>query len=223
MMTTKPITASILPLCCLTLALYGGDAEAQEASPALDNGIDVVLKGYEGCVRESNPLLQPLRDVDLGVNKMLDHLSGGSMRMPPERLARAWFSAFREPRYGRIVEEVQRTVTDEGEWERRLREAKRDIAYVDGLIGIKNEIALVQRLDAGLGAAEREGECGRVLAELLARVAEQRDRARSWLRFVRFHVRKEKGLRVSEERRRQADEAEERLRESENALRKYRQ
>lgn len=208
----------------LAFALCGGAVEARETSPALDDDIDVVLKGYEHCVQENNRLPQPLRDVDLGVNQMLDQLSGGSMRISPEHLARAWFGAFREPRYGRIVQEIQRsTISDEREWNRRLDEAQRDMDYVDGLIGIENEIALVRQLDRGVGAAEREGECGGVLAELLARVAEQRDRARSWLWSVRFHVGREKGFRISEKLKQAAEEAAERLRKSEDALRKYRQ
>nr|VFJ43591.1 MAG: hypothetical protein BECKFM1743A_GA0114220_1001021 [Candidatus Kentron sp. FM]VFJ44406.1 MAG: hypothetical protein BECKFM1743C_GA0114222_1001020 [Candidatus Kentron sp. FM]VFK06283.1 MAG: hypothetical protein BECKFM1743B_GA0114221_1001321 [Candidatus Kentron sp. FM] len=91
-----------------------------------------------------------------------------------------------------------------------------------GMHPFEFEIALVRRLDAGLDLEKRKGKCGRVLSELLVKVAEQRDRARSWLRFARFHVRKEKGLRISAGQRRQAEEAREKLRKSEETLERYR-
>nr|VFK22037.1 MAG: hypothetical protein BECKMB1821G_GA0114241_100122 [Candidatus Kentron sp. MB] len=199
-----------------------GIVTAQEISPALESDIHGILGEFENCTQKDG--LSRITDgIGLRLDQLIQSIFGISPRAAPEELAVAWFGAFEESRYERIVEDLRRDIPDQREWSKRLAQAEEDIAYLERITDIEIEIALIRRLDAGLSAEKRAGECGKVLADLLMKVAEQRDKAQAWLRLIRFHVRKEKGLRHSEGLRKRADEAWDRLQESRDTLDGYRQ
>nr|VFJ47247.1 MAG: hypothetical protein BECKFM1743A_GA0114220_1004515 [Candidatus Kentron sp. FM]VFJ48625.1 MAG: hypothetical protein BECKFM1743C_GA0114222_1006114 [Candidatus Kentron sp. FM]VFK08070.1 MAG: hypothetical protein BECKFM1743B_GA0114221_1005813 [Candidatus Kentron sp. FM] len=126
-MTTKPTMAGRLFLYCFLLALVpGSDAlQARDISPVLDGDVESILDKFERCTY--------IHPIEQGPVPLLEGLLGLSKRLAPEDLARAWFGAFREPRYGRIGEELRRGIADEKHWARSLEQAQNDITYLDGI------------------------------------------------------------------------------------------